>query len=240
MVAKSQATAAWERRNWVQVTGGAVGCGVDAGVLEDLPDRGCADVVAETDEFAVDAAVAPGRVLGRHVDDEAPDLGVGGRPTSRLGWLGPVPGDASAVPAQQRVGGDEPSVAARPGERLSDGAEQRPVVIGQRGPARLAAQHDQLVAQDDDLEVLGAAGTDGEASQRREKAVQDAIHTAQDRSLSALLNAHVRVSGTHTRIAGRGVRFRPVRARRTSGRRHGRLPVLDREQDHDVPATAVA
>ena len=35
-------------------------------------------IIGETGEFAVDAAVSPGRVLSRHVDDEAPDLGIGG------------------------------------------------------------------------------------------------------------------------------------------------------------------
>ena len=30
------------------------------------------------------------------------------------------------------------------------------------------------------------------------EAIQDAIHTPQDRWLSALVNAHARVSGTHT------------------------------------------
>ena len=66
MVAKSQATAAWERRNCDQVTAGAVRRGVDAGGPEDLPDRGGGDAVAEADEFAVDAPVAPRRVLAGH------------------------------------------------------------------------------------------------------------------------------------------------------------------------------
>ena len=42
----------------------ACGCGVDSGVVEDLPDRGCSEAVAEPGEFAVDAAVSPGRILG--------------------------------------------------------------------------------------------------------------------------------------------------------------------------------
>jgi hypothetical protein len=46
---------------------GAQGSGVDAGVLQDLPDGGAGDVVAESDERAVEAAVAPGRILFRHL-----------------------------------------------------------------------------------------------------------------------------------------------------------------------------
>jgi hypothetical protein len=42
---------------------GALGCGVDAGLAEDLPDGGGSDLDAQDEEFAVDAPVAPGRVL---------------------------------------------------------------------------------------------------------------------------------------------------------------------------------
>jgi len=94
-------------------------------------------------------------------------------------------GDASAVPAQECVWCDEPSVAVC----LGDGAEQGLVVVVERGPPVLAAQGD-------DLDVFGAPRPRGEAGQRREEAVQDAIHAPQDRSVSALLNAHARVSGT--------------------------------------------
>ena len=49
--------------------------------------------------------------------------------------------------------------------------------IGECGPIVLAVEHGELVAQDDDLDVFGAAGPNSEAGQRREEAVQDAIHT---------------------------------------------------------------
>ena len=89
-------------------------------------------------------------------------------------------------------------MAAWPGECLGDGAEQRSVIIGERWPIVLAAKHSELVSQDGDLDVFGAAGPRGEAGQRRQEAVQVAIYTPQDRSVSALVNAPVRVSGTHT------------------------------------------
>ncbi|MGB5755712.1 MAG: hypothetical protein WBM50_02255 [Acidimicrobiales bacterium] len=167
-------------------------------MFEDSPDSGCADFVVETDEFAVDTAIAPGRVVGRHLDDETADLGSGRWPPWFLDWLGPMLGDASTVPTQEGIGRDEPSVAARSGECLGYGAEQRPVVIGECWPLLSAAEDGELVAQDDDLDVFGAPGPYGEAGQRRKEPVQDAIHTSQDRSASALVNAHVRVSGTHT------------------------------------------
>ena len=74
IVAKSQATAAWERKNWVQVTVGAVWGRVDAAVFEDPPDRGCSDTVTDAAEFARDSSVAPSGVVGGHLDDESADL----------------------------------------------------------------------------------------------------------------------------------------------------------------------
>jgi hypothetical protein len=42
---------------------GSLWCGVDSGGLEDLPDGGGADLVAEAGEFAVYSPVAPGGIL---------------------------------------------------------------------------------------------------------------------------------------------------------------------------------
>jgi len=90
--------------------------------------------------------------------------------------LGPVAGDAFAVPAQQRVGGDDPAVAESAGERSCDRPEQAPVIIVEFGPVDLSAQNHELVAKHDDLEVLGASRPDGESSKCSQKAVEDAKH----------------------------------------------------------------
>jgi hypothetical protein len=60
---------------------------------------------------------------------------------------------------------------------LGDGAEQRPVVIVERWSGVQSVQDAELVTQDDDLKVFGAAGTYSEAGKRREEAVQNSIHT---------------------------------------------------------------
>ncbi len=67
-------------------------------------------MVAEADEFAVDASVTPGRVLLCQSDDELADLGGGWGTSGASLSLGPVTGYALAVPAQQGVGGDDPTV----------------------------------------------------------------------------------------------------------------------------------
>ena len=54
-------------------------------------------------------------------------------------------------------GGDQPPGSARSRERGRDRSEQAPVGVGALGSVDLAAQHAELVAQHDDLEVLRAA-----------------------------------------------------------------------------------
>src|SRR3954470_7428805 len=60
---------------------GPSGRGVDAGVVQDCPDGGGADLVAEAGEFAVDAAVAPGGVLGGQADHQGAQASGDGRST---------------------------------------------------------------------------------------------------------------------------------------------------------------
>ena len=58
---------------------GAVGCRVDAGGMEDLPDGRGTDTVAESGEFAVDSPVALSGVLAGQAQDELFDRGAGAR-----------------------------------------------------------------------------------------------------------------------------------------------------------------
>jgi hypothetical protein len=61
--------------------------GVDAGVVEDVPHGGGGHLVVEVGEFAVDASVAPFRVLGGMRKTRAlTAAAVGGRPGRRR-WL---------------------------------------------------------------------------------------------------------------------------------------------------------
>src|SRR5687767_2155975 len=52
--------------------------------LEDPADRRCADPVAELEQFALDALVAPGRVLSGQPCDQGGDGVVGGRATGAV------------------------------------------------------------------------------------------------------------------------------------------------------------
>jgi len=79
-----------------------------SGGVQDLPDRGCGDAVAEPDEFTVDSSASPGRVLPRQLEHQIAD-GPRGRWSS---WsssrIGPAARDQLGVPAQQGAGRDDP------------------------------------------------------------------------------------------------------------------------------------
>ncbi len=90
--------------------------------------------------------------------------------------MGPVTGDAVAMSAKQRLRCDDPAVAESAGERGRDRSEQGPVVIGQFGPIDLSSQHLKLVAEHDDLQLLGASRADCELSEYRYEAVENGKH----------------------------------------------------------------
>jgi hypothetical protein len=134
--------------------------------------------MTEADKFAVDPAVSPRRVVGRHLNHKTAHRHSGGWPSWPAVGLGPVLRDSTAMPAQQRVRGYQPARAHAAGQGLSDRAEQSPIIICDHGTGIAPAEHGDLVAQHDDLEVLGAARTNSQTSHRREETVQDSKHEA--------------------------------------------------------------
>ena len=81
------------------------------------------------------------------------------------------------MPSQQRLGSDEPAGSTGTGERGCDRTEQGPVVVVEFGSVDLAAQDGELMAEDDDLEVLGTAGTNGQTGERGDEVIEDARHS---------------------------------------------------------------
>jgi hypothetical protein len=72
------------------------------------------------------------------------------------------------MPAQQCVRPDEEARPARSRQHATDGGEQGPVGRFQPETWELATQHGELVAQDEDLQILGssAAAEQGEQLDR--------------------------------------------------------------------------
>ena len=70
----------------------ALGCGLDSVAVEDLPYGGGGDLDRQHGQFAMDASVAPARVLPGQAQDEGLDSAAGRRPAGpfRAGCLGVV------------------------------------------------------------------------------------------------------------------------------------------------------
>jgi hypothetical protein len=81
--------------------------GVDAGLLEDRPDRRWGDAAAEFGELAGDSPVALLWVLGGHVQDQVSDAVPGRRASRPPPLVGPAPFHQIRVPAQKCARGDE-------------------------------------------------------------------------------------------------------------------------------------
>jgi hypothetical protein len=92
----------------------------DPGATEDPADRGGADPVAESEEFSLDAAMTPGRVLLGQSDDEGADLHLDRRTPRRAG-IGPSLGDQAAVPSQQGGRGEAPVCPQTAGQQPAQG-----------------------------------------------------------------------------------------------------------------------
>ena len=81
------------------------------------------------------------------------------------------------IPGMQRIGpGQHPRAHSRAPQGCGDRSQQGPIVVVGSRPVDFAAQHGVLVAEDDDLEVFGVAGTDREAGQGSQESVDDAKH----------------------------------------------------------------
>jgi hypothetical protein len=134
-------------------------------------DRGCRDPHPEAQQFSLDALVAPAGILLGEADDQLLNVLVEpGSPCATM-WVGPGACDEAAVPAQQRLGLDEEAGPAGPGQDAADGGEQRPVGGLELGSWGLAAEHGELMAQDEDLKVLGGVAA-GELDEELDGAAQ--------------------------------------------------------------------
>ena len=90
--------------------------------------------------------------------------------------VGSNAGNASAVPSQQGLGGHDPAVPQPTGERGGDCSKKRSIVILDGWPVNQAAEHLELVAKHDDLEVLGASRTHSETGKCSDQTVEEAKH----------------------------------------------------------------
>ena len=142
------------RRNCLQVEPAAPRCGRDPRPLQHPPHGGGADPDAEAEQLAQDPPVAPARVLPCHPLDQRRNLGIHGRPAAPAG-IRPSPPDQPPVPAQERSGRDQAAHPQRSGEQPGQGGKHCPVGPVQLRSGVLPPQHRHLMAQDEQLSILG-------------------------------------------------------------------------------------
>jgi hypothetical protein len=98
--------------------------------------------------------------------------------------VGPRPGDQSPMPTQQRVGLHQEAGPAGSREDAADLGEQRPIGRLQLGTWDLSAQDGELVAQHEDLQVLGGLATSQQHEQLDRAAERQVGELRQRRVLS--------------------------------------------------------
>jgi len=134
-------------------------------------DRGRRDLYAEVEQLALDPLVAPAGILGGQTDDQLLDFRVERRSPASTTGIGPGAGDQAAVPAQQRLRLDQEAGPAGPWQQAADGGEQGAVGGFELGSWELAAQDGELVAQGQELQVLGGVAA-GEQREQLDAAAQ--------------------------------------------------------------------
>ncbi len=117
------------------------------------PDRVRADPVSQAEEFALDALVAPARVLPGQLLHQGADLVRDRWPFQRV-RVGPFPRDQSPVPGQQRGWCHDPVQPPVPGQHPGQGGQHGTASPVRLWPGNLPAQHGYLMPQYQDLRVL--------------------------------------------------------------------------------------
>ena len=120
--------------------------------LQDGPHARGGDDDAHGGQLAVDATVAPSRVLLRQAHDERGGSLRDARTTGTAVRIGPALRDKGPVPAQQSFWSDEEAPESPTGQQMCEPRHHRPVGRLQRRSVDLASEDRHLVAQHDDLD----------------------------------------------------------------------------------------
>ena len=215
-VRKSQATmlAAWVRRNSRQLGPDPRGAGPS-------PARASSRRTVDGDNRKPSLASSPPirrwsqRGFSRASGHEGPHVGRRGRVSALAGRLPPLPAHERPMPAQQRPRADHTRSAPGAWQLAGRRREQGPISGAKPRPRDLAGQHLKLVAQDQQLDVLGvqATATRNECAQQGpEREVEEgeghyrrssqAAREGRDTSIGALQGRTPRAPGSHDAAAG--------------------------------------
>src|ERR1039458_9718015 len=110
---------------------------------------------AELLQLADDAEIAPPGVLPSQAQDQLHGLFAKTRTTWSAVRVGPALLDQRAAPAQDRLWADEERSPVFSRNKTGQEGDEGPVGPAEAGTGDLAAQHGQLVAEHEDLSILG-------------------------------------------------------------------------------------
>ena len=132
-------------------------CWWDAVALQDPPDRRGAHAVAEAEQLALNPQIPPARILPGHPHHQGGEDVVDRWSSGPVG-VGPSSADEAAMPAQDRVGGDQAMTTQCAGQPPDEGGEDRPVRPVHAWSWVGAAQDGDFMAQHEELDVFGGGG----------------------------------------------------------------------------------
>jgi hypothetical protein len=118
--------------------------------------------VAEPGGLAVDAPIPPAGILGSEAHDQFANPGGDSGPPGTRVRGGPAAAHELTVPAQDRGWSNQESAAAMSGEQPGEGGDHGAVVPIESRPGRASLQYCQLMAQDEDLDLVGGVGADAQ------------------------------------------------------------------------------
>jgi hypothetical protein len=120
----------------------------------DVADARLGDLDAEPDQLTGGPPVSPSRVLASEPRDQLANLTGDPRAPGTPSRIGPAASHEPAVPRQQRSRGHEEQTPAPTREQPARRRQERAVRGPQCRAGNLSAQDRDLVAQDDDLQLL--------------------------------------------------------------------------------------
>src|SRR5439155_18051929 len=109
---------------------------------------------AQFQKLARDPRVAPARVLARQAQNELTYTALDGWTAWSPPWLRPLPPHELSVPAQQRLWRHDQAVPAPRREDSDERREEGTVCRSERGARLLPREHQQLMPQHEQFDVL--------------------------------------------------------------------------------------
>src|SRR6266516_2507634 len=131
-------------------------CRLETCLEQHLPHGRRRNRNAKTLELADDPFVSPVRVLPRETQDQLAERALEPRSPGPPVRIRPPACDQLPVPAKQRLRLEREDCPCGPGQRAAQRRQQRSISPRQLRPRGLSAEDHQLMAEDEDLELLRA------------------------------------------------------------------------------------